>query len=1102
MSPVVMHVTADSDFAPLLEALRSAPTGPDAKAAADKLALAINKAGYEALTDQNVLSTLHAFASNKKSGYERESAAIAFQSIPAVLGAPCAPLLLPSLPLLFDLYADKGEVVRTASASATKAILQLFPPEATRTVFRTLEDILDKGKWQTKVGALDALKSFVASARDAVADELGHILPKVEAAMHDTKKEVSSSAVKCATSLCTTLANPDLAPHIPVLVKCMSNPDSVPACIKALSSTTFVAEVTAPALAVLVPLLIRALNDRSMEVQRRTVVVIDNLVKLVRNPTVAARYLSPLVDGVQKIAKGAAFPEVRAFGETALNTLLKSGASATGSPPTRDSESETAEVFGVLLTLLPHQLVVPSPTTPNAPQSVRHQLLSQSLQYQASMVADLIYNRRFTDQAVWKRCVGVYMSPWLGAVDSSTFAETTRSHFHAVDQARQLLGAKNVQVQDNSSEEGELLCDTLFSLAYGALLLLSHTKLRLFRGRRYGILGTNGSGKSTLMRQLRDGKVENFPPQDQLRAVMVEHSLQGEDGSLSVLDFVASDKALANVSRSKIREQLLEVGFDDSRQADIVGGLSGGWKMKLELARAMLYNADLLLLDEPTNHLDRASVKWLEQYLIAHKNVTCLIISHDSGFLDNVTTDIIHYESKKLVYYPGNLSTFVEKHPEAKSYYTLAATSVKFAFPPPGSLMGVRSNTRAIMKISNCTFTYPGRSAPSLYNVSCALSLSSRVGVIGPNGAGKSTLIKLLTGETIPQEGTVYKHPALRVGYVSQHATHHIGICHVSLTFASEHHLEKTPIGYIQWRFQDGHDRELLEKATRALTDEEKALLDQDWVGKNGTKRKLELIMGRQKLKKSFQYEIKWRGLDHKFNTWVPRDDLLGKGFTKIVQQFDDLESSREGAGSRDTSAHLVRKHLEDIGLDGDIAQYNEISGLSGGQKIKLVIAACLWNNPQICVLDEPSNFLDREALGGLAVAIREWAGAVVIISHNHEFVSALCPEIWQVEAGRMTHQGKTAVVEDAFADLKSPKGSGANTPARSRVQSPAVSTHATPVGSGAEDANGVKAPVKKKKKLTRNQMKAQEERRRLRKLAWLTHGGPKPEDTDSDVEP
>ncbi|EIW83146.1 hypothetical protein CONPUDRAFT_81207 [Coniophora puteana RWD-64-598 SS2] len=1079
MSPSADTTNVNSIFAATLEALRSAPTGPDAKAAADQLALSIQKAGYQSLTDENVLSTLHTFATNKKSGYERESGAMAFQSLPIVLGTPSAPLLLHSLPILFDLYADKGEVVRVAAAAAAKGILQLFPPEATRTVFQSLLSILDKGKWQTKVGALDALKSFVSSAKDAVADELGQVLPAVEHAMHDTKKEVSTAATKCATSLCKTLANPDLTPHIPAVVKCMSDPGTVPACIKALSSTTFVAEVTAPALAVLVPLLLRALNDRSMEVQRRTVIVIENLVKLVRNPVVAARYLSPLVEGVQKIAKGAAFPEVRAFGESSLETLLKAGASSTGSPPARDVAADTKEALAVLLGHLPAEATAVLPKS-NSPQP-KHPLISQVLEYEASMVADLVHNRQFRDSAVWQRCVGDYMVPWAGKEAAAAYAEAVRSTCLATDQAQHGTG------QTISGDEGKLLCDTLFSLAYGTLLLLSHTTLKLYRGHRYGILGTNGSGKSTLMRQLRDGKVENFPPQDELRCVMVEHSLQGEDGTLSVLDFVASDKALSHVPRQKIREQLLEVGFDDERQADTVGGLSGGWKMKLELARAMLYNADLLLLDEPTNHLDRASVIWLQQYLTSHNNVTCLIISHDSGFLDSVTTDVIHYEDKKLVYYPGNLSTFVEKHPEAKSYYTLAATSVKFSFPPPGSLMGVRSNTRAIMKLQNCTFTYPGKSTPSLFNVSCALSLSSRVGVVGPNGAGKSTLIKLLTGETVPQEGTVYKHPALRVGYVSQHATHHI-----------ERHLEKTPIAYIQWRFQDGHDRELLEKVTRVITAEEQAILDQDWVGKNGTKRKVELIMGRQKLKKSFQYEIKWRGLDHRFNTWVPRDQLLEKGFTKLVQQFDDLESSREGAGTRDTSANLVRKHLEDIGLDGDIAQYNEISGLSGGQKIKLVIAACLWNNPQVCVLDEPSNFLDREALGGLAVAIKEWAGAVVIISHNHEFVSALCPEIWNVEGGRMTHQGKAAVVEDAFADAKSPKGSGTNTPIRSRVQSPAVSTNATPAGSGAEDGSAV-ASIKKKKKPTRNQMKAQEERRRLRKLAWLTNGGPRPEDTDSD---
>ncbi|KAH9015358.1 hypothetical protein EDB84DRAFT_1567730 [Lactarius hengduanensis] len=178
-----------------------------------------------------------------------------------------------------------------------------------------------------------------------------------------------------------------------------------------------------------------------------------------------------------------------------------------------------------------------------------------------------------------------------------------------------------------------------------------------------------------------------------------------------------------------------------------------------------------------------------------------------------------------------------------------------------------------------------------------------------------------------------------------------------------------------------------------------------------------------------YSFPVKWKGLDHKF-TWIPRDELLEKWFQKIVSQFDDLEASREAP----------RRH-------GAI-QYNEIAGLSGGQKIKLVIGACLWNNPQ---LDEPRKFLDREALGGLAVAIRDWSGAVVIIS---EFVNALCPEIWNISEGRMTHKDKAAVVEEAFADTKSPRGSGANTPIRSRIHSPAASAAATPAASGTGKAH------------------------------------------------
>lgn len=344
-----------------------------------------------------------------------------------------------------------------------------------------------------------------------------------------------------------------------------------------------------------------------------------------------------------------------------------------------------------------------------------------------------------------------------------------------------------------------------------------------------------------------------------------------------------------------------------------------------------------------------------------------------------------------------------------------------------------------------------------MYKVSVQLSLSSRIGVVGPNGAGKSTMIKLLTGELIPQQGTVWKHPNIRVGYVAQHAFHHL-----------EMHLEKTPNQYIQWRYQGGQDREVLEKATRKMTDEDVAQMEV-LVECMGHKNKIEVILGRQKLKKSYQYEVKWVGLPHKHNKWISRDVLLESGFHKLVQAFDDTEASREGQGYRELLPSVIRSHIEQVGLPGDIADHNTISGLSGGQKVKVVLAAAMWNNPHMLVLDEPTNYLDREALGGLAMAIREWGGAVIMISHNTEFVSALCPELWEIENGELVRKGYVEVNEENFED------------------------------SMEKIAKSVSKSSGKKKKLSRNEMKAQEVRRRARHMKWLSEGGEKEGDTASD---
>lgn len=214
------------------------------------------------------------------------------------------------------------------------------------------------------------------------------------------------------------------------------------------------------------------------------------------------------------------------------------------------------------------------------------------------------------------------------------------------------------------------------------------------------------------------------------------------------------------------------------------------------------------------------------------------------------------------------------------------------------------------------------------------------------------------------------------------------------------------------------------------------------------------------------------------------------------MQEFDDHESSREGLGYRILEPKVIAKHFDDIGLDPEIANHNEISGLSGGQKVKVVLAGAMWNNPHLLVMDEPTNFLDRDSLGGLATAVRDFKGGVVMISHNEEFVGALCPEQWHVADGKLTHKGHLAVDLSRFEDSR-PGSSMAS----SVVSSATASAAATPAGSGAEDNSEMKFKAKKKKKMTRAQMKEREVRRRLRHIEWLNSpkGTARPVDTDDD---
>ena len=1004
-----------------------------------------------------------------------------------------------------DALADKQSAVREGARYALDTLFSHLSPEAK--VFGLLPCLMRylgtaTGKWQGTVGALELVGRMADKAkigmesreveqdkdvlREAMGRRLDRLIPVVEHRMTDLKAEVSKQAIKAMNSLTTLLQNDDVAPRIPLLVKSMEDPSTAAQAkaIHALSQTTFVTVVTSPVLALLTPLLERALNTPTtlQEVLRQTVVVVENLTKLVHDPIEARIFLPKLKPGVQKVRDSASLPEVREIGKKAYDVMMKAMGEQSNGDAKAHEAVERTKVEDVLALL--EKQVQQNGGLLNYPGDA--DVWKAAKGFVSESVAEVV-NQRALERVVPD--TAQYVQPLMDDGKADKVAKALHEFYVKEDNRK--FGAP-IKEDDGETE----IVNANFSLGYGGMLLLSHTNLRLLKGHRYGLCGRNGAGKSTLMRSIATGKLDGFPPQDEVRTCFVEHN-QGEDAELTILEYCMKDPDLQGEGQERISGVLEEVGFtagSEGRQSQPVGSLSGGWKMKLALARAMLMRADVFLLDEPTNHLDVLNVAWLQLYLKTHTEITSLIVSHDSGFLDEVCTDVYNYENKKLVHYRGNLSEFVKQKPEAKAYYTLSASQVQFKFPPPGLLTGVKSNTRSILRMTDCTFQYPTAPKPSLHNVSASLSLSSRVAIIGPNGAGKSTLIKVLTGEVIPQSGKVEKHPNLRIGYIKQHALEHV-----------EMHMEKTPNQYLQWRYANGDDREVLMKATRAVTDEDKAQMEKTIdTGEGKGERKIEALIGRQKYKKSFQYEVKWVGWLPKHNTMCMRETLLERGFQKMIQEFDDHEASREGLGFRTLEPKIISKHFEDVGLDPDIANHNQISGLSGGQKVKVVLAGAMWNNPHLLVLDEPTNFLDRDSLGGLAVAIRDYRGGVVMISHNEEFVGALCPEQWHVDNGRLTQKGYLAVSLDRFEESSRPGSSLASSAvASSNVSSAAPSTNGTPAGSAqvSEAEGDMKFKAKKKKKLTRAQLKDRETRRRLRHIEWLNSpkGTPHPKDSDDE---
>ena len=158
------------------------------------------------------------------------------------------------------------------------------------------------------------------------------------------------------------------------------------------------------------------------------------------------------------------------------------------------------------------------------------------------------------------------------------------------------------------------------------------------------------------------------------------------------------------------------------------------------------------------------------------------------------------------------------------------------------------------------------------------------------------------------------------------------------------------------------------------------------------------------------EYEIKKRNVHEKNNKYYSKDELISLGFEKTVRQADEkIAAVDAGLDLRPVTTSEIQKHLDDFGLAQEFGTFGKIKGLSGGQKVKLVLAAAMWNCPHMIVMDEPTNYLDREALGALSAALNEYGGAVLMISHNKEFYSSVCSEEWFVENGQVRKVGDSS---------------------------------------------------------------------------------------------
>ena len=545
------------------------------------------------------------------------------------------------------------------------------------------------------------------------------------------------------------------------------------------------------------------------------------------------------------------------------------------------------------------------------------------------------------------------------------------------------------------------------ALRRGPRLLLSDVDLTLHAGWRVGVIGRNGCGKSSLFAAVR-GEIEpdkgDIDRPNKLRMASVAQETPALPDP--ALDFVLSGdaavhaairmeaEAMAAEDYEKVAEAhtlLAELnGYDaPSRAAKLLHGLgfpshthdtpvgefSGGWRVRLNVARALMTPSDLLLLDEPTNHLDLDAVLWLEEWLRSYPG-TLLVISHDREFLDGLCTHTLHLHEGKAKTYVGGYTAFERQRAEhlrlqqiahekeqverahlqafidrfkakaskakqaqsrMKRLEKLAGTEavraereVRIDFPVP-----LKQPTTLIqIRDADCGYVSDeiganekgeGGVTKILGNVGLSIEAGDRLGLLGPNGAGKSTLVKTLVGELPLLSGERTGHPDLVIGYFAQHTVESL-------------HEGQTPIDHLRM------------------------------IAPN-----------------------------------------------TATQDFRDF--------------------LGRWNFPGDRA-FEVIDGFSGGERARLALAMIAWRKPNVLLLDEPTNHLDLEMREALAEALADFDGAIVMVSHDRHLIGLVCDRYVRVADGIVEPYDEDL---DAYATWLKQRGNNANAKARTAEAKPAA---------------------------------------------------------------